>query len=137
MVGQYTEGSVNGLNAREIGYFTRSNEKYELKQRIRDRVMFARHNLIDDLPTWKRAGIDGMDIIVCRDVLLYFQPEIAQRVIIQFYESMAPGGYLILGQAEGILTVHSPFEHCVFKDMVYCRKQLLGHGRIIPFFAAH
>jgi chemotaxis protein methyltransferase CheR len=135
--GLYAASSVDGLDAREISYFTRSNGEYEIKQRVRNRVRFVRHNLIDDLPTWRRAGIADMDIIVCRDVLLYFHPEIAQRVIIQFYESMAPGGYLILGQAEGILTVHSPFEHCVYEDMIYCRKQLLGHGRIVPFFTAH
>ena len=78
-----------------------------------------------------------MDIVVCRDVLLYFQPEIAQRVIIQFYECMAPGGYLILGQAEGMLTVHSPFEHCVYEDTIYCRKQLLGPDRTFPLFPIH
>jgi len=134
--GIYCAGSVEELDDREAGYFTGTNGDYELKRRIRDRVRFATHNLIDDLPTWKRAGISDMDIIVCRDVLLFLQPEIVQRVIIQFYESMAPGGYLILGQAEGILAIHSPFEHCVYQDTVYCRKQLLGHGRIIPFFTA-
>jgi chemotaxis methyl-accepting protein methylase len=137
MRGWYGEASVEGLEARELAYFTRTDGGYELKQRVKDRVRFLRHNLIDDLLTWKRAGITDMDIIVCMDVLLYFQPEIAQRVIIQFYESMAPGGYLILGQAEGMLTVHSPFEHCVYEDTVYCRKQHLGHGRVIPFFTAH
>ncbi len=137
MRGLYEGSSVEGLDAREMAYFTRSNGEYELAQRIRNRVRFSRHNLIDDLPTWKLAGITGMDIVVCRDVLLYFQPEIAQRVIIQFYESIAPGGYLILGQAEGMLTVHSPFEHCVYEDTVYCRRQLLDRGGIASFFTAH
>lgn len=135
--GSYGPGSVKGLDDRELGYFTATDGGHELKQRIKDRVRFARHNLIDDLPTWKRAGIEDMDIIVCRDVLLYFQPEIAQRVIIQFYESIAPGGYLVLGQAEGMLTVHSPFEHCVHEDTVYCRKHLVGHGKEIRFFGIH
>lgn len=135
--GMYKSVSVEGLDSRELAYFTRRNGVYEIRQRVRDRVRFARHNLIDDLPTWKRAGMMNMDIVVCRDVLLYFQPEIAQRVIIQFYESMAPGGYLILGHAEGMLTVHSPFEHCVYEDTVYCRKQLLGRGRVAPFFPIH
>lgn len=135
--GEYGGTSVEGLDPREMAYFIAAGDGYELRQRIKDRVHFLRHNLIDDLPTWKRAGVGNMDIVVCRDVLLYFQPEIAQRVIIQFYESMAPGGYLILGQAEGMLTVHSPFEHCVYEHSVYCRKQLLGPGRVIPFFTAH
>jgi chemotaxis methyl-accepting protein methylase len=135
--GSYDEGSVGGLDAREMAYFRRTDRSYELRRRIRDRVKFARHNLIDDLPTWRRAGLVDMDIVVCREVLLFFQPEVAQRVIIQFYESISPGGYLILGQAEGMLTVHSPFEHCVYEDTVYCRKQFLGHGRVVPFFTAN
>lgn len=134
--GAYDASSVEGLDTREMAYFKGSDDMFQLRQNIRDRVKFSRHNLIDDLPTWKRAGIVDMDIVVCRDVLLYFQPEVAQRVVIQLYESISPGGYLILGQAEGMLTVHSPFEHCVYEDIVYCRKQLLGHGRVIPFFTA-
>jgi chemotaxis protein methyltransferase CheR len=137
ITGVYKSVSLEGLDSRELAYFTRKNGIYEIRQRVRDRVRFARHNLIDDLATWKRAGITDMDVIVCRDVLLYFEPEIAQRVIIQFYESMAPGGYLILGHAEGMLTVHSPFEHSVYEDMVYCRKQLLGCGRMTGFFPIH
>jgi chemotaxis methyl-accepting protein methylase len=135
--GVYGGSSLEGLDARELSYFTMTDGAYELKSRIRERVRFSRHNLIDDLPTWKSAGINDMDVVVCRDVLLYFQPEVAQRVIIQFYECMNPGSYLILGQAEAMLTVHSPFEHCVYEDTVYCRKQLLGPGRVIPFFTAH
>jgi len=137
MRGVYGESPIEGLDAREVAYFTRTSGGYELKQRIKERVRFSRHNLIDDLPTWKSAGITDMDVVVCRDVLIYFQPEVAQRIIIQFHESMNPGAYLILGQAEAMLTVHSPFEHCVYEDTVYCRKQLLGHGRVIPFFTAH
>jgi chemotaxis protein methyltransferase CheR len=137
VAGVYGPKSVDGLDSREMGYFIKSEAGYELKPRVKDLVRFLRHNLIEDLPTWNRAGLSNMDVVVCRDVLLYFQPEIAQRVIIQFYESMAPGGYLLLGPAEGMLTVHSPFEHCVYEQTVYCRKQLLGHGRVIPFFTAH
>jgi chemotaxis protein methyltransferase CheR len=132
--GVYDRRSVKGLLNNELAYFVKSGRTYELKLKIKRRVQFAQQNLIEDLPSWKRAGLSDMDLVVCRDVLIYFEPEIAQRVIIQFYECMAPGGYLILGQAEGMMTVHSPFEHLVFEDTVYCRKQLLGHSKVISFY---
>jgi chemotaxis protein methyltransferase CheR len=132
--GVYDTGSVEGLDGRELTYFTKSAGRYVLRQRIKDRVLFVKLNLIDGLPSYRRAGVHDMDIVVCRDVLLHFRPEIAQRVIIQFFESIAPGGFLILGQAEGMLTVASPFEHCVYGDAMYCRKPLIGPGGTVRFF---
>ena len=77
--------------------FTRSDEGYTVVEEIRRRVQFREHNLLAD------AFEHGFDLILCRNVMIYFSNEIKERLFRQFQESLKPGGILFLGGTEAII----------------------------------
>jgi chemotaxis protein methyltransferase CheR len=63
-----------------------------------------------------------MDVILCRNVIIYFDLETKTRVIKTFEEKLRPGGYLLLGHSESLINITSAFELCHLRnDMVYRR----------------
>jgi chemotaxis protein methyltransferase CheR len=70
---------------------------------LRDRASFACHNLMDT-PYPRAAEGQGFDVIVCRNVLIYFTPEAFDRVVASLAERLAPEGTLLLSAAEPLLT---------------------------------
>ena len=70
---------------------------------IRDSVVFAAQNLIDDPPLSK------LDLVSCRNVLIYLEPEVQQKLISLFHFALNPGAYLFLGSAEGVGTLDDLF----------------------------
>ncbi|MDQ7033870.1 MAG: protein-glutamate O-methyltransferase CheR [Anaerolineae bacterium] len=82
-------------------YFTPIDESsFQLNQPIRDMVTFRQHNMMEGAP------IRGVDIIFCRNVLMYFSRDYAQKAEHSLYQSLAPGGWLLLGQAEALHSRH-------------------------------
>lgn len=75
-------------------YFTHIPEGYRVRRVIRKRVDFAIHDLIWNSP------LPDMDLIVCRNVLIYFAPDLQVRVLKNLHQSLKPGGFLFLGKAE-------------------------------------
>lgn len=82
-------------------YFRRRRDgRYRLDERIRRRVRFARLNLAaDDFPS-PADGTEAMDVILCRNVLMYFAPEGVRAVVGKFRRALADGGWLIVSPAE-------------------------------------
>lgn len=72
------------------------SNNYVLVREIRDMVIFAPHNLMTDPPFTK------LDIITCRNLLIYFVPELQKKLIPLFHYALNPGGLLMLGSAETI-----------------------------------
>ena len=81
------------------------NPSVRLKQEIRDRVNFMRLNFMDDDYGFR----DTLQIIFCRNVLIYFDKTNQERVINQFLRYLEPGGYLFLGHSETIFGMTLPF----------------------------
>jgi chemotaxis protein methyltransferase CheR len=78
-------------------YFTVKYDAAILDQRLKKNIVFSDHNLVTD-------GIFGeMNLIVCRNVLIYFNRELQNRVLHLFFESLLPGGILCLGSKETLL----------------------------------
>lgn len=77
--------------------FTRSDEGYTVVDEIRRRVQFREHNLLAD------AFEHGFDLILCRNVMIYFSNETKERLFHQFQESLKPGGVLFLGGTEALV----------------------------------
>jgi two-component system CheB/CheR fusion protein len=75
-------------------YFTGHGNEYKVNKEIRQMVIFAQHNLIQDPP------FTQLDLISCRNVLIYLQPEIQNKVISQFDFSLKPEACLFLGPSE-------------------------------------
>lgn len=77
-------------------YFVPQENGYRIGQAIRDRVIFAPQNLIADPPFTK------LDLLCCRNLLIYLTPALQKKLIPLFHYSLNPGGLLFLGSAESI-----------------------------------
>lgn len=78
-------------------YYTANYQYALLSKELKKKIVFSDHNLVTD-------GVFGeMNLIVCRNVLIYFNRELQNRVLELFYESLLPGGYLCLGSKESLL----------------------------------
>jgi chemotaxis protein methyltransferase CheR len=109
--GIYGAWSVRDLDARFLSHLKRRRDKtFELDARFRERVTFARHNLIERPPLPSDAG--GWDIVLCRNVLIYFEREVALQVLELLTRALAPGGYLVLGASEVVCEVPAGLQAC-------------------------
>ena len=100
-------------------YFVEKDGLYRVCDEVRKHVDFIHLNLLDES---KIALLGTMDVILCRNVIIYFDAETKRRVIETFYDRLRPGGYLLLGHSESLINVSSAFElaHLV-RDLVYRR----------------
>ncbi|WP_029420301.1 CheR family methyltransferase [Alicyclobacillus macrosporangiidus] len=93
--GYYKEHQVRTLPAEWLErYFRRDGDAYIVSPRLRRHVRFMQHNLLAD------PYPGSLDLIICRNVLIYFTDEAKRRVIEGFSESLAPGGILFVGSTE-------------------------------------
>ena len=67
-----------------------------MKPELKDRILFSFHNLVTD------SVFGEMNVIFCRNVLIYFNKELQNRVLKLFHDSLVPGGFLCLGTKETI-----------------------------------
>ncbi|MCF7902300.1 MAG: protein-glutamate O-methyltransferase CheR [Candidatus Marinimicrobia bacterium] len=88
-------------------YFTKINGTQSLDQTIRSMVRFDYLNLNDSAAIRRLRGVD---VIFCRNVLIYFDQPTKIRVINNLYEILNPGGYLVLGEAESLHQLSSVFK---------------------------
>ncbi|MEO0511312.1 MAG: CheR family methyltransferase [Planctomycetota bacterium] len=88
-------------------YFKSVGRQHELDPTIRDMVTFDKHNLRDTLGA-KRYG--NWDVIFCRNVTIYFDQEMRQRVAGMFYDQIADDGRLFIGHSETLRGLGVPFE---------------------------
>jgi chemotaxis protein methyltransferase CheR len=93
--------------------------RFAVAPRARPLVSFAQKNLLDG-PGLRL--LPRMDVIFCRNVLIYFEAEVRRRVVRAFYEQLAPGGFLLLGHSENLLQTSTDFEVVQLQgDLVYRR----------------
>jgi two-component system CheB/CheR fusion protein len=75
-------------------YFVRDGDHYQVKRELRDIVLFANHSLLRDPP------FSRIDLISCRNLLIYLERELQQQVVATFHYALSPNGYLFLGSSE-------------------------------------
>jgi chemotaxis protein methyltransferase CheR len=100
--GRYGERAVGGLSTllRRRYFEQQADGSYLVGQRLRGLVRFRRHNFArDPIPP---RGEEGFDVVVCRNVLIYFEVPLVERVIGLLGRSLRPGGTLVLGAADGL-----------------------------------
>lgn len=88
----------------------RSGELYELTPEIRARVEFRSLNLAEDSYPSASNGIGDFDLILCRNVLMYFSPESASAVVDRLHRSLVPGGWLATSATEASTGLFGRFE---------------------------
>ena len=105
-------------------YFTEQDGAYQIQDCLKRFVNFSYVNLLDP---FKIRFLGKMDVILCRNVLIYFDSLSRKKVIDNFYERLVDGGYLLLGHAESLINISTAFTLKHFKnDMVY--QKPLGKG---------
>ena len=80
-------------------FFVKRGKQYQVTKEIRDNVLFSVHNLISDAP------FSRLDLISCRNLLIYLGPHLQNKLIPLFHYALRPSGYLFLGPSENI-TAH-------------------------------
>jgi two-component system, chemotaxis family, CheB/CheR fusion protein len=104
-LGRYPKTLIEGLSAeRRKRFFYFSNGGYGVAKEIRDLCTFSLHNLIRDPP------FSTMSLVSCRNLLIYMDTDLQNRVIPVFHYSLAPGGMLLLGSSESVLQHPTLFE---------------------------
>lgn len=98
-------------------FFREDGEGTQVADEVRKLCHFGQLNLLDQ----ERAGFVGrVDVVFCRNVLIYFDVKSRRRVIDVLYERLLPGGYLLLGHSESLLNVTTAFELVHLReDLVY------------------
>ena len=98
-------------------YFREEDGLSRISDNVKQYVNFTHLNLLDP---FKIRLFGAMDIIFCRNVLIYFDQSSRKKVIEMFYERLVDGGYLLLGHAESLINLSTAFTLRHFKyDMVY------------------
>src|SRR5438876_1346216 len=101
--------------ARLKRFFVKRDGTYQIHRNVRDICTFARQNICVDPP------FSRLDLISCRNVLIYLSPELHKRCIPQFHYALNPGGYLILGPAESVGMYDELFKLADKKSKIYAK----------------
>jgi chemotaxis protein methyltransferase CheR len=96
-------------------YFRGNGWTHELDTSIKSMVRFMNINLIEPSKT---RTVQGMDIVFCRNVLIYFDDKAKQKAVSALYDSLRPGGYLFIGSSESLHNVTRAFKPVVFNKVV-------------------
>ena len=97
--GSYPENITADVSPERLRrFFTKVEGRYRVTKNIRDMCIFAQHNILNDPP------FSQMDLIACRNLLIYLEPVLQNKAISLFHYALRPGGYLLLGASEGVGT---------------------------------
>ncbi|PKO88138.1 MAG: PAS domain S-box protein, partial [Betaproteobacteria bacterium HGW-Betaproteobacteria-12] len=115
--GVYSSAAVGTLDPELVArYFVPRNDAYEVSKTLREMVVFARQDLVQDPPFLR------LDLITCRNVLIYFQSELQARILSVFHYALRPEGFLFLGKSENVYQQDSLFGP-VHKDARIFRRE--------------
>ncbi|HEV7126760.1 MAG TPA: CheR family methyltransferase, partial [Ktedonobacterales bacterium] len=124
--GLYPSASVAGLTPELLArYFTRTNGTYEVSKQLRGQIIFGQHDL------GQRAPFPRIDLVLCRNVLIYFTPELQRRALQLFAFALRNGGYLALGKAETVKPLEAAFAPAHERLKLYRRQGERVLGPII------
>lgn len=115
--GFYAESLVEDVSPQRLRkFFTPQDGGYRLNKEVREMVMFARQSLFSDPP------FSRIDLISCRNVLIYLDQSLQKNAIPTFHYALRPGGFLLLGASETIGTFTDLFEPVDKKHKLYAKK---------------
>jgi len=102
----------DGLRLR---YFERQGERFMFRTALRRTIIFGRHDLTQDAP------ISRLDLLICRNTLIYFMAETQGRILARFHYALNDDGYLFLGRAEMLLTHAALFTPVDVKERIFTK----------------
>jgi len=128
--GVYPESIVTDVPPTRLRqFFGKEQRRYRINKAIRDRVLFAMHNVLRDPP------FSRIDLISCRNLLIYLDREVQQRLLDMFHFALRPGGYLFLGSSESTDGAAANYEvvdkhHRIYRARPQARSVRQGHSML-------
>src|SRR5215510_2084422 len=107
-------------------YFERVDDRYLFHKDIRRSIIFGRHDLVQDAP------ISRVDLLVCRNTLMYFTRETQAKVLSRFHFALRNGGFLFMGRAELLLTHGDLFTPVELKWRVFSKTVAQSVRDVVP-----
>lgn len=128
--GNYSKWALRSLDEETIArYFTQSGKRYVLRSEFRDSVDFRYLNLAEDVYPSMAAGIWGFDLILCRNVLIYFDAATIAHVAQRLIDSLSDDGWLVLGASDPAISEMVDCEVVLtHAGLVYRRPGVRSHG---------
>ena len=112
--GRYPEQLLTSVSPERLArYFHADGAGYVVNKEVRDMCIFSPHNVIGDPP------FSRMDLVSCRNLLIYFGAELQQKVIPTFHYALKPGGFLFLGTSESINQYSDLFDAVEKKHRIF------------------
>ncbi|MDY2844379.1 MAG: protein-glutamate O-methyltransferase CheR [Treponema sp.] len=122
MVGQqgfYPDARVAGIPEKYLQrFFTKVDKGYQVKRELMNTIKFDYHNLRND------SGARNLDVVFCRNVLIYFDEAAQKATIDRFWDSMGPHSYLFIGHSESLFGMDTKFEFLKTQWACLYQKQL-------------
>jgi chemotaxis protein methyltransferase CheR len=104
-------------------WFTPVGDEHEVRPEVRELVEFRHHNLVADAPPLPDKGAD---LVLCRNVTIYFARETTRALMTRLHASLRPGGYLFLGHSETLWQVSEDFQLVTLGEAFVYRRELPG-----------
>jgi len=119
--GIYSKLELSSVSEKRLNeFFTKTDGHFQVNRQIRDMCVFACHDFIKDPPFGK------MDLISCRNVLIYMELYLQKKALVAFHYALNPNGFLLLGKSEATGGVPELFASSDNKGKVYTRKDSPG-----------
>jgi two-component system CheB/CheR fusion protein len=116
--GVYAANEVSGISKERLTrFFVRHDGGYQIHKSVREMCVFAKQNVVRDPP------FSNLDLISCRNLLIYFGPILQKRAIPTFYYALKPRGYLMLGPSESLGSFEDLFTLIDKKHKIYQKKR--------------
>ena len=126
--GFYPANIVADVSAERLQrFFIKEESGYRIGKEIREMVTFATQNLIMDPPFTK------LDILICRNLLIYLTPELQKKILPLFHYSLDPGGVLFLGSAETVSSFTDLFAPLNTKSRLFLRRPTISAATPVSF----
>ena len=124
-LGIYSSAIEKDVSTQRLSrYFKKLDSTYQINRTVRDLCTFARQNITSDPP------FSRLDLISCRNVLIYLGPQLQKRAFPVFHYALNPHGYLMLGPSESVGIFNDLFELVDRRNKVYAKKIVPGRPEI-------
>jgi two-component system CheB/CheR fusion protein len=118
---RYPEGIAEHVSQERLDrFFVRQGHSYQVVKDVREMCIFSTHNLIKDPP------FSRLDLVVCRNLLIYLEGELQRHIANVFHYALRPGGYLFLGPSESIVGPPDLFRTVDKKHRVFQRSNTVA-----------
>jgi two-component system CheB/CheR fusion protein len=126
--GLYSEAALADVSSqRRSQFFVKLDGGYQISKALREMCIFAKQNVAKDPP------FSNLDLISCRNLLIYLGPALQKRIIPTFHYALKPDGYLMLGSSESLGAFSDHFTLTDKKQKIYKKKK--SAPRLISYFA--